>query len=48
MKFSKQGSCLFIPDGKPVDEAFSRVTHLAVGAHQDDIEFMAFHGALTC
>jgi len=48
MKFSKQGAFLFIPDWKPESEAFSRVTHLAVGAHQDDIEFMAFHGVLTC
>ena len=25
-------------------EALARVTHLGVGAHQDDLEFMAFHG----
>jgi LmbE family N-acetylglucosaminyl deacetylase len=48
MKFAKQGARLFIPDGKPEQEAFSRITHLAVGAHQDDIEFMAYHGILTC
>jgi len=48
MKFNKPGASLFIPDGKPETEAFSRVTHLAVGAHQDDIEFMAYQGILTC
>jgi LmbE family N-acetylglucosaminyl deacetylase len=25
-----------------------RITHLGIGAHQDDLEFMAFHGILTC
>jgi LmbE family N-acetylglucosaminyl deacetylase len=37
-----------IPDGTPVDRALGRITHLAVGAHQDDCEIMAFHGVLTC
>lgn len=37
---------VFIPDSKP--EAFSRITHLGIGAHQDDLEFMAFHGILEC
>jgi len=38
----------FIPDGKPEAEALSRITHLGIGGHQDDLEFMAFHGILTC
>ena len=25
-----------------------RITHLGIGAHQDDLEFMAFHGILAC
>ena len=29
-------------------EALARVTHLGIGAHQDDLEFMAFHGILQC
>ncbi len=37
---------VFVPDGTPFLEAFSRITHLAIGAHQDDLEFMAFHGIL--
>ena len=39
---------IFIPDGKSVAEALSRVTHLGIGAHQDDLEFMAFRGILEC
>jgi LmbE family N-acetylglucosaminyl deacetylase len=36
------------PDGKTGQEAVSRTTHLGIGAHQDDLEFMAFHGILAC
>lgn len=39
---------MFVPDGKPVADALQRVTHLGIGAHQDDLEFMAFHGILEC
>lgn len=39
---------LTIPDGKTVPGAISRTTHLGIGAHQDDLEFMAFHGILAC
>jgi LmbE family N-acetylglucosaminyl deacetylase len=39
---------LVTPDGKTGPEAISRTTHLGIGAHQDDLEFMAFHGILTC
>ncbi len=39
---------MFIPDGVGEDEAFKRTTHLAVGAHQDDLEIMAWHGILEC
>ena len=31
-----------VPDGAPLEAALARVTHLVVGAHQDDIEFMGF------
>lgn len=48
MKFAKPEATLFIPDGTTEAAACARVTHLAVGAHQDDIEFMAFHGILAC
>ena len=48
MKFINDSAQLFIPDGKAIPEALARVTHLGIGAHQDDLEFMAFHGILAC
>lgn len=39
---------IYIPDHTPEDAALSRTTHLAISAHQDDIEIMAYHGALHC
>lgn len=39
---------LFIPDQVSAAEAQARTSHLAIGAHQDDLEFMAFHGISTC
>jgi LmbE family N-acetylglucosaminyl deacetylase len=38
----------FIPDGKPVEEALQRTTHMSIAAHQDDIEIMAADGILKC
>ncbi|HSK11448.1 MAG TPA: PIG-L family deacetylase [Vicinamibacterales bacterium] len=37
---------VYVPDGRPIDEALARTTHLAVAAHQDDLEIMAFDGIL--
>jgi LmbE family N-acetylglucosaminyl deacetylase len=48
MKFSRASHSIHIPDGREIGEALSRVTHLGVGAHQDDLEFMAFHGIVAC
>jgi LmbE family N-acetylglucosaminyl deacetylase len=48
MKLHNSSAGLFIPDQKPEAEALQRVTHLGIGAHQDDLEFMAFHGILNC
>ena len=48
MKLSNKTAEIFIPDGKPESEVFPRITHLGIGAHQDDLEFMAFHGILAC
>ncbi len=39
---------VFVPDGQPTDAALARITHLGIGAHQDDLEFMAFHGIRAC
>ena len=48
MKFHQPGAAVYIPDGAPLSDACARTTHLAVGAHQDDLEFMAFHGIVEC
>jgi LmbE family N-acetylglucosaminyl deacetylase len=48
MKLHQSTAEIFVPDGKPVAEALARITHLGIGAHQDDLEFMAFHGILKC
>jgi len=39
---------VFVPDGVAVGDAIARTTHMAVGAHQDDIPIMAYHGILEC
>ncbi len=39
---------IFVPDGLPVAEALARTTHMAISAHQDDLEIMAFDGILKC
>ncbi len=48
MKLVQPTAEVFIPDGLPLPEALTRTTHLAIGAHQDDLEFMALHGILEC
>ena len=48
MKFFKPDASVFVPDGLPEDQAFRRITHLGIGAHQDDVEIMAFHGIEKC
>lgn len=39
---------LFIPDNATPEKAHTRCTHLGIGAHADDLEFMAFHGISHC
>ncbi|MFW6156019.1 MAG: PIG-L deacetylase family protein [Armatimonadota bacterium] len=48
MKLRKDGAEVFVPDRKPVDGALSRTTHMGIGAHQDDLEIMAYDGILEC
>ena len=38
----------YIPDGTQEQAAISRTTHLAISAHQDDIEFMAYAPIAEC
>lgn len=39
---------IFVPDNLPPEEALARTTHMAIGAHQDDLEIMAIDGILQC
>lgn len=48
MNFHRSGASLFVPDGQTPEAGLARVTHLGIGAHQDDLEFMAFHGIIAC
>lgn len=48
MQLNNLGAEIFVPDGTPVEQALARTTHLAVGAHQDDLEIMAYRGILEC
>lgn len=48
MKFHNASAEAYVPDRKPIATALKRITHLGIGAHQDDLEFMAFHGILEC
>jgi LmbE family N-acetylglucosaminyl deacetylase len=48
MKLHNKSAQIFVPDGQPVAAALKRITHMGIGAHQDDLEFMAFHGVLEC
>ena len=48
MRFHNSSADLFVPDGLDVPAALARTTHLAISAHQDDIEIMAYHGIAQC
>jgi LmbE family N-acetylglucosaminyl deacetylase len=48
VKLHQVSSEIFVPDGLSVDDALKRTTHLAVSAHQDDIEIMAASPILEC
>lgn len=39
---------IFVPDSSPIETALARTTHMAIGAHQDDLEMMAAHPILEC
>jgi len=48
MRFHLPTAEVFVPDGLPVEQALQRTTHMAVAAHQDDIEIMAARPILDC
>lgn len=48
MRFSRPDADIFVSSGGDAAAALARVTHLCVGAHQDDIEIMAQSGIDEC
>ena len=48
MKLVNAGGDLFVPDGATASAALARTTHMAIVAHQDDAEIVAYRGILDC
>ena len=48
MKLHQSDADLFIPDGSALLPALGRITHLGIGAHPDDLEFMALGAIAHC
>ena len=48
MRLTLDTAGVFVPDGAGAEEALARTTHLAISAHQDDLEIMAIDGILRC
>jgi LmbE family N-acetylglucosaminyl deacetylase len=46
VELSRKDAEIFVPDGLEQQAALARTTHLAVAAHQDDLEIMALDGIL--
>jgi LmbE family N-acetylglucosaminyl deacetylase len=39
---------IVVPDNISATAALKRITHMGIGAHANDLEFMAFHGIAQC
>jgi len=48
MDFILDTAELFVPDGLAIEQALARTTHMAISAHQDDLEIMAAGPILEC
>lgn len=48
MQFNLSSAEIFVPEGLPIEQALERTTHMAISAHQDDIEIMAAAPILEC
>lgn len=46
MQLSQPKADIYIPNGQSLEDAMGRTTLLGVGAHQDDLEFMAYYPIL--
>ncbi len=44
----RAGVDIFVPGGGDWRDALGKVTHLGIGAHADDLEFMAYAGIAEC
>ncbi len=47
MKLSENSAEIWVPDGVSEEVALKRTTHMAIAAHQDDVEIMALEGILA-
>ncbi len=48
LKLANKTADIYIPDNKSITQAAGRTTHMAIGAHQDDVELLGFHGIGCC
>jgi LmbE family N-acetylglucosaminyl deacetylase len=48
MKLSHPEADIFVPDGSALETALARTTHLAIGAHPDDLEIFSYSGIADC
>ena len=48
MRFGVSSAEVYSPDGLATETALARTTDMAIAAHHDDIEIMAFKGILEC
>ncbi|MAM91395.1 MAG: PIG-L family deacetylase [Opitutaceae bacterium] len=46
--FHNPESDIWLSDGLDLEASLRRTTHLGIGAHQDDLEFMAYEGISAC
>ena len=48
MKLTRPGAVIFVPDGRPTEEALARTTHIGIVAHPDDLEILAWPAIRDC
>ena len=48
MRLARPGAVLFVPDGRPLEEALARTTHLGIVGHPDDLEIVAWPAIRAC
>ena len=48
IEFNKENVDIYVPENLELNAALERTTHLAIGAHQDDLEIFAYNGIAEC